>query len=885
MKVKQQIQSSLLVVLLLMIGSVGFGIYKMTQVENRLEDIVDDKFKKVQSINILRESVREEGMAIRNILLSSDAAIADEMKARVPKYRAEYDQAERYLQENIKSSEGKDYLDKLRRLKPKALSLNDQTLETASRGKIAEANAFFYSTARGPSRDWTLTLDEFRAHEVKRTSQVYAEAKSAYGLGLWGVVAISVVALAMAYLVSILLARKLLDQLGCEPADAARFAERIAAGDLAVSLDSSGKAPDSLVVALQKMVEAIKTLVADADLLVDAAVQGRLDTRANVGKLQGEYRKIVEGVNLTLDYLVGYLDNMPMPAMIMDKDRNILFMNKRGAALGNATKAQLIGKKCYDHFNTGDCHSGNCACLRAMASASQVQSETVARPGNLELDIKYVGMPVKNRRGEVIGAFEVVMDETDIKRAQRVARKVSEYQEGEVAKVQAALTQMAAGDLAVEIVVAEADHDTQEARERSVVIAGAIDKVAVSVRNLVADSNRLSQAALAGDLESRVDAGRHQGDYRKIVEGMNDTLDAVSAPIADVVRVLAAMARGDLTEKIAAGYRGTFAKLRDDANTTVDKLAESVLTIKEATDAINTASKEIAAGNADLSHRTEEQASSLEETASSMEELASTVRQNADNARQANQMAMAASNVAVRGGEAVQLVVGTMQDINESSRKVVDIIGVIDGIAFQTNILALNAAVEAARAGEQGRGFAVVAGEVRNLAQRSAAAAKEIKGLIGDSVEKAEDGAKLVSEAGQTMEEIVTSVKRVTDFMAEIAAASVEQSSGIEQVNQAIVQMDEVTQQNAALVEEAAAAAESLEEQAANLALSVSHFRVAGEGTGLASRSLPAPPKVLPTRSPPPKPEKPIRPARPIKPIKAATPAAPMGMDEEWTEF
>jgi len=251
-----------------------------------------------------------------------------------------------------------------------------------------------------------------------------------------------------------------------------------------------------------------------------------------------------------------------------------------------------------------------------------------------------------------------------------------------------------------------------------------------------------------------------------------------------------------------------------------------VAEIKNAVDAINTAAKEIAAGNADLSQRTEEQASSLEETASSMEELTSTVKQNAENAKQANQLAIGSSDVAGKGGAVVGHVVGTMDSINVSSHKIVDIISVIDGIAFQTNILALNAAVEAARAGEQGRGFAVVAGEVRNLAQRSAAAAKEIKHLIDDSVGKVGEGSKLVAEAGQTMEEIVASIKRVTDIMSEITAASVEQSQGIEQVNLAITQMDEVTQQNAALVEEAAAAAESLEEQVQNLSASVSLFKV-----------------------------------------------------------
>jgi methyl-accepting chemotaxis protein len=289
-----------------------------------------------------------------------------------------------------------------------------------------------------------------------------------------------------------------------------------------------------------------------------------------------------------------------------------------------------------------------------------------------------------------------------------------------------------------------------------------------------------------------------------------------------------------IASQIAAGDLAAVIDTKDSDHTSLvmamkamrDSLVNIVSQVRVGTDAIATASGEIAAGNHDLSARTEQQASSLEKTASSMEELTATVKQNADNARQANQLAASASEVARKGGAVVSQVVDTMGSINESAKKIVDIISVIDGIAFQTNILALNAAVEAARAGEQGRGFAVVAAEVRNLAQRSAAAAKEIKTLIGDSVEKVDIGSKLVAQAGITMEEVVDSVKRVTDIMSEITAASLEQSAGIAQVNQAIIEMDSVTQQNAALVEQAASAAQSLQNQAAEVANVVSIFKL-----------------------------------------------------------
>jgi len=304
---------------------------------------------------------------------------------------------------------------------------------------------------------------------------------------------------------------------------------------------------------------------------------------------------------------------------------------------------------------------------------------------------------------------------------------------------------------------------------------------------------------------------------------------SITRPLNEAVKVAGAVAGGDLTQQIETTTKDETGMLLSALKTMNTNLHRIVSQVREGTETINTASSEIATGNLDLSSRTEEQAGALEETASSMEELTSTVKQNAENARQANNLAVVASNVAIQGGGVVDQVVQTMGEINQASRKIVDIIGVIDGIAFQTNILALNAAVEAARAGEQGRGFAVVASEVRVLAQRSAAAAKEIKVLIDESVSRVENGSRLVEQAGSTMSEVVSSVKRVTDVVAEISAASHEQSDGIEQINQAITQMDEVTQQNAALVEEAAAASQSLQEQSRHLSDTVRVFKLSND--------------------------------------------------------
>ena len=317
--------------------------------------------------------------------------------------------------------------------------------------------------------------------------------------------------------------------------------------------------------------------------------------------------------------------------------------------------------------------------------------------------------------------------------------------------------------------------------------------------------------------------------YATDVTEQHNSAETLAHAVEETQAIIEEAKTGDLSSRVPlAGKTGAIASLCDGVNALMDKMTEVIVQVREAGETINTAAGEISSGNNDLSSRTEQQASSLEETAASMEELASTVKNNAENAKQANQLATAASGVAVKGGEVVGQVVSTMSAINNSAKKIEDIISVIDGIAFQTNILALNAAVEAARAGEQGRGFAVVAGEVRNLAQRSASAAKEIKGLISDSVNKTAEGTAQVEQAGKTMQEIVTSVQRVTDIMGEITAASVEQSSGIDQVNQAVTSMDEVTQQNAALVEQAAAAAESLVEQAESLIDVVSAFKLSG---------------------------------------------------------
>ncbi|VAX13914.1 Methyl-accepting chemotaxis protein I (serine chemoreceptor protein) [hydrothermal vent metagenome] len=386
-----------------------------------------------------------------------------------------------------------------------------------------------------------------------------------------------------------------------------------------------------------------------------------------------------------------------------------------------------------------------------------------------------------------------------------------------LSEVNGVMSAVAKGDFAQRV---EGDFQGEFASFRDNVNA-AVD----SLERMTKALSAVMKAIVAGDFKHRM-AEDIEGDIRKDVDCAMESMETV---IGEISQVMTAMADGDLNQQLAGDYPGQLTLLKDSINSSLANQRRVVTEVRQAVQQISTGASEIAKGNMDLSQRTEEQASSLEETASSMEEMTSTVKQNADNARQANQLAVAGREQAEQGGGVVSKAVSAMLEINTSSKKIAAIISVIDEIAFQTNLLALNAAVEAARAGEQGRGFAVVAGEVRNLAQRSAGAAKEIKELIEDSVSKVEEGSDLVDQSGNALEEIVTAVKKVSDIIAEIAAASEEQSSGIEQVNSAIAQMDEVTQQNAALVEEAAAASQSLDEQGQRLTSLIGFFRTENE--------------------------------------------------------
>ncbi|MFA5984613.1 MAG: methyl-accepting chemotaxis protein [Methylococcaceae bacterium] len=588
-----------------------------------------------------------------------------------------------------------------------------------------------------------------------------------------GLIAVFAASLTLALMLTGIISRSILRQLGGEPSYATEIAQKMAHGNLNNHIVVDATNPTSLLSNIKNMQQQLRE-----------RIDNEVTEKANMMRIKMA------------------LDNANTNAVIIDANFDIIYINHSAINMLRQCQANIL--KILPHFNVDtligtniDQYHKNPAHQRLILA--QINKTFQTQIAVADLTFELIINPVINAQKEQIGFVVEWLNKTL--------------------------------DIAAELEV-----------------------------------SAIIDAANAGNFNQYINVNDKVGSLLSLSLGINHLAETTEHSLQDIARVLEAMSEGDLTEGINDDYQGLFGQLKEDTNLTVANLTKLVIEIKTAGDAIATAAQEIATGITDLSQRTEQQASSLQQTASSMVQLSSTVKQNADNAKNANQMALSASEVAFKGGLAVKEVVGTMNAINDSAEKIVNIISVIDEIAFQTNILALNAAVEAARAGDQGRGFAVVASEVRNLAQRSSAAASEIKVLIQDSVDKVETGSKLVHHAGATITDVVSSVQRVTTIMAQIAEASAQQSQGIDQVNQAISQMDVVTQQNAALVEQASAAAESLTEQAEGLAYSVSRFKTNYSTNPVQITSQPTKPKA------------------PTNPVKQEKITANIGKDD-WDEF
>jgi len=832
---------------------VGLGLYGLSASKDSIKTVYEDRMVPTRDLTGILSSMLESRAVLRTALseveidtsgeeavLAMNPEIASKSADAIEKNMKSIDGLwQRYMatyltpEEKVLAEKFAKSLDKFESigLKPAVVVLR---INNYGATKRYDEQTYGLYTAAVVDMDALIKLQFDIAHEEYNASVARYENVRMISLGALGV------AIAILIWVGFVMARSITRALGGEPGVINETATRIAAGNLSVLVPLRLNDRSSAMAAMSALQDKIKLLVADASMLSQAAVSGRLATRADATQHQGDFRKVVEGVNATLDSVIGplnvaanYVDRISkgdIPAKITDTYNGDF----------NTIRNNL--NRCIDAVNSMVAEANNLE-----QAALDGHLATRADASKYEGDFRKVVVGVNNCLDAVVGPLNVAAKYVDDISKGNIPAKITDTYNGDFNTIKNNLNQC-------------------------------ID----AVNTMIADAAMLAEAAEKGLLSTRADADRHQGDFRKIVEGVNHTLDYVIGPLNVAADCVDSISRGDIPARITDNYngdfntiknnlnqcidavnrlvsdasmlaqaasegrvtaradatqhQGDFRKVVEGVNATLETIVEPIIAVKAAIETINTAAGEISSGNSNLSSRTEQQASSLEETAASMEELAGTVKNNAENAKEANQLALTASGVAVKGGEVVSQVVVTMSAINESARKIEDIISVIDGIAFQTNILALNAAVEAARAGEQGRGFAVVAGEVRNLAQRSASAAKEIKELITDSVSKTSEGTKQVETAGKTMEEVVISVKRVADIISEIAAASVEQSTGINQVNTAVTSMDEATQQNAALVEQAAAAAESLVDQANALTDVISVFKLGNASSAPVAR-------------------------------------------------
>ena len=897
-----QLYALVAVILAIAAGLIAYAMQQVRSTQGTLKYTIDNRMVTGQSIQGVSDALSLSLEASQDVIEGKRTAAEahEQIKAAIDQAREDWDSyflAEMIPEEQALADETTPLLDA-------AYSKVDRLLGKLESNDIADLASWRNETLRPALVDGASNLKKLIAMQLEAANQDLEAAKNNYQLALRN----SVITLSAGGLLAILLAwiiiRSAMRKLGADPAKAVDVARRIASGELQFELEAGRHDATSLMGALRQM---------KASLL-----QSRLDYEGQINaiaKVQGVVECTPDGAILNANDIF-----LKIMGCSLEEIRGRNFSSF--AADGDLWSALKRGESRQGEFRVS-------ACDRDEVWLQGVFNPIVDAAGDPFKVVAYVNDVTQARHEALLNAaFRGALDRLDanvmvVDNGRKVIF-VNPAAARMLARAQEAMRRELPGFDAGKVLGSSLDSMTRDPGElrgeierltdlavRQEVIGGRTLKTIMSPmkddtgRRLgtvlewfdrtqeVATESELHEviaAVTAGDLENRISLEGKRDFFLALSRGINALVDAIATVVSEVRGVVAAANQGDLTRRIdTEGKAGLLVQIGTGINDLTASLSTLVLQVQTASAEVSRGADEISRGNSDLSQRTEEQASSLEETASSMEEMTSTVKQNADNAGHASKLAVAARDQAEKGGSVVSRAVTAMLGINDASKKIADIIGVIDEIAFQTNLLALNAAVEAARAGEQGRGFAVVATEVRNLAGRSAAAAKEIKALIQDTVRKVEEGSSLVTQSGSTLEQIVSSVKKVTDIVSEIAAASMEQSSGIDQVNKAVMQLDSLTQQNAALVEQASAASQAMAEQARQLKQSMTQYRIDGlKAAPKAAKQVESPAATDATRSQEPKaaPRERRRGDRPWSgPRQAATPVAEDVAGAKWQEF
>jgi len=769
-------------VLAILLGIVVYGLSNVAELNNGIRLVVEDRMVKTRQSNDVVAAMNTTARALRNAFLLTDSAAIKTELGRIQDATAVVKAKLDSLEESIKSEEGKKHVAAVMEARAAYVPVREKTIELAKSGKRDEAVALLMGDQRKLYNDYLDKVTDLIDFQTELANKDGEAAAAMAGKTRTMLMVLAGAALGLGLLLAFIITssitgpmRKVMD-----------VAEKISRGD--VDVDVSTSATDEvgrLMQTMAKMVAVLKNLIADMKHMSSEHDRGEIDAAMVPEKYDGAFKEMATGVNTMV---FGH---------IAVKKKAMACVKSFGEGDFDAPLETFPGKKVFIN-NTVEQVRTNLKALIADASmlskaAVEGRLSTRADASKHQGDFRKIVAGVNDTLDAVIGPLNVAAKYVDDISKGNIPAKITDNYNGDFNNLK-----------------------------------NNLNTCVEAVNALVADAGLLVKAAVEGRLQTRADASKHNGDFRKIVQGVNDTLDAVIGPVNEAAQVLEKVAARDLTARMLGNYAGDLAKIKNSLNLAVENLEQAMGQVGEATQQVASASGQISSGSQSLAQGANEQASSLEEVSASLEEMSSMTRQNADNALAAKNLAGEADSNAKVGTEAMARMSRSINKIKESSDQTAKIVKTIDEIAMQTNLLALNAAVEAARAGEAGRGFAVVAEEVRNLAQRSAQAAKNTADMIGESVKNAEEGVKISDEVSVSFEKIAQSSKKVNDLIAEIAAASKEQSTGIKEVNDAVGQMDKVTQQNAANAEESASASEELSSQAQELQAMVAQFKITG---------------------------------------------------------